>query len=598
MIRGLNTICGRFCFSLFSRRAVFLCLFMTFCCFVCILESCRSDAIPEETPLPAEVPDTAKPQPPANTGGIVEEIRTFTERGSPSSLLRALEIIRSRDLGSSEFGRVMTAVNVTLIRALYPALQVQLPQPDPPLTHSYSRIMREAERGVYTAPPQNSTDYLEYVLPFLAYFPGKNIPAERYLSAVPDLEKGAKLNPDSFLPGYFLGIVYENAGRLDESFRQYSLAWEQFPECFPAALGLARVLEGQGRKQETLRFLQDLVTRFPDNIQVKRQLAIAYYRSGDWSRADTAVAEILQKDSHDGEFILMRAHILVEQGQFLPAQAPLDLYAAVNPNNKLYLFLRARVQAEGYHNRDAALNYLRSIIKSAPAAGGADINNLASIYASRLLLESTRPEDKAEGRELLTKLLEDPAPSPDVASLALEDAIRREAWREARPYLTRLLGERRSSQDLLAACTVEKALGNNATVLLYARELYERDRSNDEGIIAYVSALIDTGRQDEAARMIETRLAGIPGGTLKSRYYFLRSRVRNNEELVMNDLRSSLFEDPRNLGALIAMFEIYHRRRDERRAVYYLKQALALSPDNPRLTRYEAEYAAVLGSGF
>jgi cytochrome c-type biogenesis protein CcmH/NrfG len=94
--------------------------------------------------------------------------------------------------------------------------------------------------------------------------------------------------------------------------------------------------------------------------------------------------------------------------------------------------------------------------------------------------------------------------------------------------------------------------------------------------------------------MIESRLSSLPGGVLKSRYYYLRSRVRTNEESIMNDLRSSLFEDPRNLNALIAMFEIYHRRRDERRAVYYLTQALALAPDNPQLKRYEAEYAGAL----
>ena len=98
--------------------------------------------------------------------------------------------------------------------------------------------------------------------------------------------------------------------------------------------------------------------------------------------------------------------------------------------------------------------------------------------------------------------------------------------------------------------------------------------------------------------MIESRLGATAGGALKSRYFYLRSRVRSNEELAMNDLRSSLFEDPRNLDALITMFEIYHRRKDERRAVYYLKQALALAPENPRLKRYESEYAAVLGSGF
>jgi hypothetical protein len=44
------------------------------------------------------------------------------------------------------------------------------------------------------------------------------------------------------------------------------------------------------------------------------------------------------------------------------------------------------------------------------------------------------------------------------------------------------------------------------------------------------------------------------------------------------------------------MFEIYHNRREERRAVYYLRQALAIAPDNPRLKRYEREYASLLES--
>ena len=571
--------------------------------------SCKSDPVPIETPLPVDVPDVTRSPPQAGgTGGVVDEIRTQTERGTPSSLLGALEIIRSRDLGSTEFGRIMTAVNVTLLRTLYPAVLAQLPSQDPPITHVYSRILRDAERGIYTAPQQNSADYLEYVLPFLAYYSNNNgriVPAELYISALPDLERGARINEDSVLAGFFIGIAYERTGRREEAAVQYSRIWERFTDCFPAALGLARVMEAQGRMQENVRFLSDLVIRFPDNLQVKRQLALSYYHAGDWSRAEAAVAEILQKDSRDGEFVLMRARIFVEQGQFIQAQAPLDIYAGINPNNRLYLFLRARVQAEGYHNRDAALNYLRSIMRASPGTGGItdpgdsqELVSAASIYAARLLLESSRQDDQTEGRDLLGRLLSVSYPSLDVTSLALEETIRREAWGEARPFLVRLLEERRSSQDLLAAYTVERGQGNNAAALSFARELYEKDRTNEEGTIAYISALIDTGRQDEAARMIESRLNGMAGGVLKSRYFFLRSRVRNNEELIMNDLRSSLFEDPRNLNALIAMFEIYHRRRDERRAVYYLKQALALAPENPRLKRYEAEYASALGSTF
>jgi tetratricopeptide (TPR) repeat protein len=483
---------------------------------------------------------------------------------------------------------MMSAIAVILLQKLYPAVQAQLPPADPPQTHTYTKILREAERGTYTPPSPTSGDYLEHVLPFLAFLQESR--SERLLIALPDLEKGQTLNPSSVLAPFFTGLIRERSGRTDEAFDAYALAYGISAECYPAAIGLARVMENRGQRQDVIRILSDLVIRNPDNITIKRQLAIAYYRSGDWSRAEPAIAEILQRDSRDRQFTLMRAHVLVEQGQFLQAQAPLDIYGAMDSNNRLYLFLRARVQAEGYRNRDAALNYLRSILRGDPN------DTEAAIYAARLLMESNRREDQIEGSELLRKLLDTDNPPPQVRNLAVQDAIRRHAWKEAQNYLEPLLRDRRSSQDLLNSYTIEHGLGNNAAALQAARELYERDPSNEDAGIAYISALIDTGRQDEAGRMIESRLAGMSGGVLKGRYYYLRSRLRGSEESVMNDLRSCLFEDPRNLDALIAMFEIYQRRRDDRRAVYYLKQALALAPDNPQLKRWEIEYAAQLGN--
>jgi thioredoxin-like negative regulator of GroEL len=524
---------------------------------------------------------------------MADEIRSLVETGVPSSLIRALDLIRSRDLTGTEFGRVMIAVTVSLLQKLYPDVRTQLPPPDPPQTHGYTRILRDGERGNYTPAPSNSTDYLELTLPFLAFLPetgDRLLSGDHLLSALPDLQRAEQLNSASVLAPLFLGLIYERSGRTGEAAVAYSRAYNISRECYPAALGLARVLTGAGRTQEGIRLLSDLLIQYPDNISIKRQLALAYYNSRDWSRAEPAIAEILQRDNRDGQFILMRAHILVEQGQFLQAQAPLDLYSSIDANNRLYLFLRARVQAEGYRNRDAALNYLRSILRSSPE------DDEIAVYAARLLMESGRSEDQREGQDLLQRLLNSPSPSLTVIDLALYDAIRREAWRDARTYLDRLLSARRSSQDLLQAYTVERGMGNNAAALVFARELYERDSSNEEGVLTYISALIDTGRQDEAGRMIESRLNSIAGGNLKSRYYYLRSRLRNNEESAMNDLRSSLFEDPRNLNALIAMFEMYHRRKDERRAVYYLKQALALAPANPLLRRYEVEYGPLLGS--
>ncbi|MDR0690207.1 MAG: hypothetical protein LBG08_08115 [Spirochaetaceae bacterium] len=554
--------------------------------------SCRGNArVVGITPLPAGSPPShtgISVSPRYSSRGIAAEIRSSVELGTPSFLIKALDLIRTRNLGSAEFGRAMNMVIVTTIQKIYPDMQTPLPLLDPPQTHRYARILRDAEQGKYTPPAPESKDYLEHILPFFALLSAEE--EKEFPRAIPDLQRAKQINSHAVLASYFLGIAYERLGRLSEASEEYSLAYELSPDCYPAILGLTRIMNASGKNEEAFRVLSNLVIRYPDNIAIKRQMALAYYHNRDWSRAEGAVAEILQRNNRDSEFLLMQAHVLVERGQFLQAQAPLDLYAAANVNNRLYLFLRARVQSEGYRNRDAALNYLRAILRVNPD------DEEAAVYATRLLMGSVRPEDQAEGRNLLQGLLKKDSPSLVVVSLEVEDAIRREAWNEAGAYLKRLLSQRRSSRDLLFAYRIEQGLGNNSEALAYAQELYERNPADEEGVVAYISALISVGRLNEASQMIESRLNSLPGGSLKSRFYYLRSRLQTNEELIMNDLRSSLFEEPRNLFALTAMFEIYHRRRDERRAVYYLKQALALAPENPQLRRYEAEYSALLGA--
>ncbi len=555
--------------------------------------SCKGQPDIKEVPLTGVQPNNnqeTQQNPRPQSGGVADEIRSLVEMGSPSSLVKALDTIRIREVGGSDYGRVMSAVAVTLMKSLYPDVKTTLPMADPPQTHSYTRIMRESQRGFYVAPPASSVDYLEYVLPFLTEL--NETRRERLLEAVPDLKKAITLNPNSVLAPYFLGIVYERTGDLNNASLEYTKAYDLSKDMYPAVLGLARIKSASGDIQEAIKLISDLIIQYPDNVSIKRQLAIAYYNNRDWSRAESAVAEILQQNPRDGQFLLMRAHILVEQGQYLQAQAPLDLYASIDSTNRLYLFLRARVQAEGYKNRDAALNYLRSILRTNPD------DEEISVYAAGLLMESTRPEQQKEGRDMLQRYLTQGKPSIQVRDLAVQDAIRREAWREAQGYLDPLLQERRSSQDLLHAYTVQHGLGNNASALAFARELYEKEPNNEDATVAYVSALIDTGRTADASRIIESKLSSLSGGTLKSRYYYLRSRLKSGEEAILNDLRSSLFEDPRNLEALIAMFDIYHRKKDERRAVYYLKQALAIAPDNPQLKRYQVEYASSLGGSY
>jgi tetratricopeptide (TPR) repeat protein len=557
----------------FIFRLLFISILLTV-----IVFSCQSTPAPQR-----ESPGPSQQQP---SGGLVEEIRNLTETGKLSSMLQALELIRQRDLESSEFGRIMSGINTILIKFVYPDTPARLPVIDLPQTNSYTRIIREAERGNYSRPSASSSDFFEYILPFLAI--NSQTRTEILTDVIGDLIKAGELQPGSVFPPYFQGIAHELAGRISQAEAAYRRAYGISDECYPALAGVARMRRLSGNTAEAAAILSELIIRYPDSTTLKRQLALTYYQGQDWSRALSVVDEVLLSEPRDGELLLMKAHILIEQGQFLQANMPLDTYASINSNNRDYLFYRARIQAEGLRNRDSALNFLRSILRSN------ENDTEVMVYAVKLLMESPRSVDQQEGRDLLARLRRISGSSIDVLSLSLLDAIQRENWQEAQGYLSFILNNRRTPTDLINAYYVERGLGNSARALTYARELYNLNTSNYEYSTIYISALIDNGRRDEASRLLESVINSSGSGNVKSQYYYLRSLIQSDQEEALNDLRSSIFEDPRNLDAIIAMFEIYHRRREERRAVYYLRQALAISPDNPLLKRYEEEYAALL----
>lgn len=516
--------------------------------------------------------------------------RSLVEKGSPASLTQLVSLLADNTLAASEQGRAIIAAASIIARVVYPDLSLLFPEIAG--TNEYERIIRDIEKGTYTPPPAASQDFLECVLPFLALYNTGNsygkIEPSQYQAAISHLERASRLNGESVLPPLFLGLASEKTGNGAEA--AYRKALQADNTCYPAELGLIRLLHSQGKFDEELTLLKNLQIRYPVNMDIRKQLARLYSAKQNWQEADALITEILKQESRNGEFILLRSQILLERGLFQQAQGLLDTYATIDGNNKRFLFYRARLQAEGLRNPAAAINILRPLYRSDPN------DTETGVYLAALLLESSRAAEVEEGRSILNHFLDSSSIAPEALSLAAADNIQREKWQEAKTHLDRIPSGKRSRKDLYNAWKVERTLGNYAIALSNARELYNLQDTTAEEAAAYITSLIDTGRQAEAGRIIEERLGSLPGGTEKSRYYFLRSRIRTNEDAVLNDLRSALFEDPRNLEALIAIFEIYHRKRDERRAVYYLRQALAIAPDAPQLRRYKNEYGSLLGN--
>jgi len=549
---------------------------------------------PREIPSGGEAPAEVSPgtEPPARE---TANPRSLVEWGSPASLTQAAGLFIDAPAVPADQRRALSAAAIIIARIVYPELSLGLPVVSG--SHPYERIIRDVERRTYTPPPPASADFLEHILPFLALYNysnfGAGIDPSRYQAALPHLEQAARLNSASVLPPLFRGFALEKTGNIKEAEAAYNLAQAQDNSCYPAGLGLARLLHVQKKYDEERILLNGLQARNLSSTEIRKQMARLLMATGDTQQADNLITDILRLESRNGEFLLFRTRLLLDRASWQQAQSTLDTLAALDSANRQYIFLRARYQAEGQRNRTAAINLLQPLYRSQPD------NSEIAVYLTSLLLESSRADDITEGRTMLAGLLAASPVMPETLSLAAADSIGRENWQEAKGYLDQLLTGKRERKDLLNAWKVERALGNFAAALSHARELFNRAQgasADAEGTAAYITSLIDTGRHSEAGKILDERMATVPGGTDKSRFYFLRSRLRTSEETVLNDLRSALFEDPRNLDALIAIFEIYHRKKDERRAVYYLRQALAIAPNNSQLNRYKTEYAAQLKS--
>jgi tetratricopeptide (TPR) repeat protein len=517
-----------------------------------------------------------------NQSGVVARVRALCDNGSVSALHEAAAILKENGVEQSEFGRLMGAVIAALLEKVY-----GLPQsaaPEPPKNYAYSKILAEAGRGIYREPPSESGDYLEYVLPFLALL-GDTSPS-RFAAVLGDLERAGKIDPAGVLSPYFTGFALERMEKYDEAVAMYNKALSLSPDCYPAALGLARIMEARGLNGDAVKLLAAESRKYPYNAIIKRELACTYFREQDWDNAGLLLEQVLEETPDDPSLNLMRAAVLFEKGRYVQTQALLDRLAAVIPEDRDYLLLRARLQNEGFKNRENAVAILAPLYKLKPD------DFAVALYLTRLRLESSVPSEQAEGRRILRGLMRPRRGGEDipldVILLASADAVRRADWQEAVKYQSRILAERRTSETLLDAFRVAQGLGDNGTALALAQELVQNYPSFERGRLAYVEALVDSGRHSEALRLIDERIPALGSGASKSRYYYFRGILNGDMDSAVSDFRTSLFENPRNLDALKALIALYHKRGDERHVVYYLRQALAIAPDDPVLLQYQA----------
>ncbi len=442
---------------------------------------------------------------------------------------------------------------------------------DPPALNPWVRVLVETEKGRYPELSLRSGRLPALLAASLLASPQSPEVAEQILSELSRLEFE---RVSSFLIPYLRGLQAERGSDKAIALAAYEAALSAFPSAYPAQLGRARIFLAGGKRQAAISLLNELRQGYPDNRAIQRLLALALYQEGDYSAASPLIQAVLRAEPTNESFIIMRAHILILSGAYLQAGPLLDAYATRNPHDPLYLYLRSLHLWKEQKRRVETLETLNRAMALYP-----DDMRFIRLKAEFLLeSDNPSPQDKQSARLLLESAL---ALNPkDAATLRLlaKDALAAGEYQRSLSFLDNLLSVDPSFKDYALMTDIAFKAKQARRAATWADTWYAQAPQDDSAAATKARALIETGQSQQALALINERLAKLPSAKFGSVLYYLRSRLQREPELALNDLRASLMDDPRNLDAILAMFDSHFAVKDYKKAQYYLRQAQAVSP--------------------
>jgi tetratricopeptide (TPR) repeat protein len=455
--------------------------------------------------------------------------------------------------------------------------------------------INEAASGrVPPVPPAAAATALGELIPALALF-NNNVSSETGRRAVEALDRFARLGIPSILPSLLRGIQAERNGDYQSALGLYRSALAIAPDAWVASLGMARALISLKRGSDALSTLAPLAESKSGLREFDRPYALALYSNGKYEESAPYVARALMADPQDSRLVLIRAHLLIKAKSYQQALPLLDAYGTIEPSNRLYLLLRS-LESEGLRNRDEALKWARRglaaypddpellvtaarILFAGPASGALEARTLASRAFDLTAPGAPSPPDTGDGLTGPALAAARNAAGVEAARLLLADAVSRYRWTDAAKYLNRI-GP--TFEDKALAAKIMRKSGD-PKALEYASEWYRSNSTSEAAAEAYIRCLIATGSERTAQDLIARILPGTSTPQFRSTLYYLQSLLQKSDEAALTLLRSALVENADNAEALAAVYDIQMRRKDYTKARFYLKQALAISPNDPEL---------------
>lgn len=502
---------------------------------------------------------------------IDSSVLKSVEDGSPEKLKTAMQTIRKRESEYEENEKVLIYVAAEIMKTLWPSEKVSWDVFPVSNANPYVGAIEMAEQGVFDKSTGN-TDFLSTLLPALVlYKPASGVNV--YDDCEDAARKALSINADSVMANYILACVLEKKNDFQNAQTYIEKAYLNAKSVSEISVAYARILRNSGNIARASEILSG-ISSDSSNIQVLKQNAFVAFESKDYNLAEQYVARVLQQNPNDLEFVLLRAKILVEKKDYIHAVSLLDVYARQDSTSIDYLILRARVQLDWSKNTAAATETIEKALQLYPS------NFDALMLAARVSSVTDSPVAGKYADDLAAKVLEMDPDNQNALAYALQGLVQRENWQEAYAICKKLVANPYASSEIIEKYVqICIKLGKKNEAYETAKKRFEAKPDDEVLLQAYIMAYSQVGNRDVVIRYIDS-LMSASSTKIKSFLYYMRSYLQYTDEAALADLRSSLISNPRNSDALFRLYEIYFSKKDYRKAQYYLRQVVAIKPND------------------
>ncbi len=511
---------------------------------------------------------------------IDNEVVAGVENASPQALKKAMQTLHHPNGEYAENERVLIEIATQIMQIAWPSQKITWdPVEAPsPADNLYLGAIESARNGIFDSSTGKS-DFLSIILPALVIL-SPSVTQNSYDLCEQACREALSYNSSSVLASYLLGITYYKKADFQRAGEYLKKAWETSDFSKEIAIAYARLLlhfeDYSGAEKILASFDQGSDA---NDIDVLRLNAYVSFAKKDLVMAEQYVARVLQQTPNNLEFVLFRAKILIEKKDFIHAVSLLDMYAKQNDTSIDYLVLRAKVQLDWSKNTGTATQTVERALQLYPD------NTDALMLAARISSETDAPVAGKYADELCAKILASQPDNADAMRYALSGLIQRENWQAAYEIASKLVSLPNPGADIIKNYVeVCIKLRRKSEAFDFAKKMQMQYPNDEEVLQAYVLAYCENGNRDIVLKYINS-LIDSSSSKMKSYLFYRRSFLQLTEDSVLADLRSSLISNPRNSDALFRLYEVYYGKNDYRKAQYYLRQVVAIKPNDSSIRR-------------